>query len=71
MSEKDEANLLAMKDAAQKILRFSKEFNNADDFYGDAKSFDATLMNFLVIGETVTKISASVTSANPKIEWTK
>jgi uncharacterized protein with HEPN domain len=49
MSEKDEANLLAMKDAAEKILRYSKDFGSADDFYGDAKSFDATLMNFLVI----------------------
>ncbi|GAB4489617.1 MAG: hypothetical protein OHK0019_07420 [Saprospiraceae bacterium] len=71
MSEKDEANLLAMKDAAEKILRYSKGFNSADDFYGDAKSFDATLMNFLVIGKTVSKISEPVISANPKIAWSK
>lgn len=71
MSEKDEANLLAMKDAAEKILRYSKDFNNADDFYGDAKSFDATLMNFLVIGETVAKLSATVASSNPQVEWSK
>lgn len=71
MSEKDEANLLAMKDAAEKILRYSKDFGSADDFYSDAKSFDATLMNFLVIGETVTKISEPVISVNPKITWSK
>lgn len=71
MSEKDEANLLAMKDAAEKILRYSKGFNNADDFYDDAKSFDATLMNFLVIGETAAKISEPVISPNPKIAWSK
>lgn len=71
MSEKDEANLLAMKDAAEKILRFSNDFENADDFYGDVKSFDATLMNFLVLGEAVSKITTPFTSANPKIEWTK
>lgn len=67
MSEKDEANLMAMKDAAEKILRYSEGFHNADEFYDDSKSFDATLMNFLVIGETSAKLSAAVTSSNPKV----
>lgn len=71
MSEKDEANLMAMKDAAEKILRYSEGFHNADEFYDDSKSFDATLMNFLVIGETSAKLSAAVTSSNPKVTWAK
>jgi len=71
MSEKDEANLLAMVDSAQKILRFSEEFHDADGFYRDEKSFDATMMNFVVIGEAVTKLSSEITDSNPKISWPK
>ncbi len=71
MSEKDEANLLAIVDSAQKILRFSEEFHDADDFYNDEKSFDATMMNFVVIGEAVTKLNAQVLDSNPQVPWPK
>lgn len=42
MSEKDEANLLAILDSAEKIIRFSEAFLDADDFYGDEKSLKTT-----------------------------
>lgn len=71
MSEKDEANLLAILDAAGKILRFSEEFNSADEFYKDEKSFDATMMNFVVVGESVAKLSEKTMESNPQIPWPK
>lgn len=71
MSEKDEANLLAILDAAGKILRFSQPFFDADDFYHDEKSFDATMMNFVVIGETVTKLSIDLINTNQQMPWQK
>ena len=71
MSEKDEANLLAMLDSAGKIIRFSEEFEDADALYGDEKTFDAVLMNFVVIGETVSKLSLGITESNPHVEWGK
>ncbi len=71
MSEKDEANLLAMVDSAEKILRFSEDFVDADSLYHDERSFDAVLMNFVVIGETVTKLSDPLLEANPQVPWPK
>lgn len=71
MSEKDEANLFSMLDSASKILRFSEGFEDADKLYKDERSFDAILMNFVVIGETVTKLSEAVLSSNPSIPWPK
>ncbi|MDX1912813.1 MAG: HepT-like ribonuclease domain-containing protein [Saprospiraceae bacterium] len=71
MSEKDEANLLAIIDSAEKILRFSGEFVDADSLYADERSFDAVLMNFVIIGETVTKLSDKLMEINPQVPWPK
>jgi len=71
MSEKDKANLLSVLEACEKINAFTREIFDADDFYNDKKSFDAVLMNFVVIGESVKKLSTKVKSDNPQIPWQK
>ena len=68
MSEKDEANLLALLDSANKVLVFTE--NIADAFYNDVKTFNAVLMNFVVIGESVAKLSEEVRNAHPHVPWT-
>jgi len=55
MSEKDEGNLLAIIDACEKIQRFTSKIESADLFYEDEKTFDAVLMNFIIIGESIAK----------------
>ena len=37
--------------AIDKIKRYSKDFSNADEFYYDEKSFDATMRELQIIGE--------------------
>ena len=49
ISRKDVACLLNMLDAIQRIQLYSGKFSDADSFYHDGLSFDATLMNFVVI----------------------
>lgn len=71
MSEKDEANLLAIVDALGKIQSFTAGFADADALYNDAKTFDATLMNFIVLGESVKRISQKFKDAHPEINWKK
>ncbi len=71
MSEKDEANLRAIIDAAGKVIRFSEEFYDADEFYKDEKSFDAAMMNFVVIGESVAKLSGEMIDSNQQVPWPK
>ena len=53
MSEKDKGNLLAIAEACHKIHKFMGDILDADAFYSDDKTFDAVLMNFVVIGEAV------------------
>lgn len=57
MSDKDKANLLAILDSCSKIRKFTEETWDADSFFADEKTFDAVLMNFVVIGEAVTRLS--------------
>ena len=71
MSEKDIANLLAILDSANKVLTFTKNVSDADAFYQDIKTFDAVLMNFVVIGESAAKLSEETRNANSYVSWAK
>ncbi len=46
-----------MLDAVVKIQKYTEKHNNSDDFYEDTVSFDATMMNFILIGEMAEKLS--------------
>ncbi|RPH33195.1 MAG: hypothetical protein EHM93_05860 [Bacteroidales bacterium] len=72
ISHKDFACLLNMLDCIKKIQSYSSKFNHADDFYNNNLSFDATMMNFIVIGKMVDKFTdlfLEETSGN--IDWHK
>ncbi len=71
MYEKDKANLLALLDSAEKIIVYTEKTVNPDDFVNNTLVFDAVLMNFIVIGETVNKLSIDLKSKYNFIEWTK
>ena len=61
--------LLAIMDAIEKIERYSKKFENDDDFYHDELSFDATMMQFIVIGEMVLKIDEVFKEDHQTVPW--
>lgn len=71
MSSKDEHSLKAILEAISKIHRFIKGHPNQDSLYKDDKAFDAVMMNFIVIGEMVIRISSSIKKANPQIDWNR
>ncbi len=72
IAHKDFACLLNMLDCIKKIQRYSSKFDSADDFYNDPISFDATMMNFIVIGEMLDKFSESFLEETKKtIDWHK
>ncbi len=71
MFDKDTGNLFAILDSCSKILKFTKEVSNADDFFSDEKTFDAVLMNFVIIGEAVSRLSDELKNSYPQISWTK
>lgn len=69
ISEHDRANLEAGLDAIRKIEQFTAGIVDADHFYEQEMIFDATLMNFIVLGEVVEKISAETQKRYPGIPW--
>ena len=71
LSEKDKANLLAILDCATKITGFVDGISDSEEFYEDEKTFDAVLMNFVVIGEAASKLSTSTKEAIKEIPWSK
>lgn len=71
MLNKDYYILLSILDTVGKILKFSADYKNADDFYENDRDFDATMMNFIVLGETVGKLSEDLKLKYSKINWSR
>ena len=66
---KDRQNILAILDAIDKILYFTEPFTNADDFYNSPVHFDAAMMNFIIIGEMVGRLSDDFIEQYNHIDW--
>jgi uncharacterized protein with HEPN domain len=59
-----------MKEAAEKILKYSKGLS-FEDFLTDDKTIDAVVRNFEIIGEASLRIDEDFRLENPQIEWKK
>lgn len=71
MSDKVNGNLLAILDSIAKIINYTEDLWDAEAFYADSKTFDAVLMNFVVIGESVIRLPESYKLAHTHIPWIK
>ena len=60
ISLKDHNLILNILESIKKILHYAGEFNDADTFNEDTISFDASMMNFIIIGEMVDKLSVNL-----------
>ncbi len=69
-THKDFACILNILDSIAKIEKYSSDFSDADRFYEDTKSFDAAMMNFVVISEMAEKLSDEfIENTGDEIEW--
>ena len=71
MYRKEDAIVLLMLETIDKILKYTSDLNNADEFEKDTESFDATIMNFIALGESVSKLSDSFKETHSHIDWRK
>ena len=69
MPNRDRTIVLSMIELIDKIIRYTGKFGNSNEFYEDESKFDAVLMNFVVLGEMVSKLSDDFKSKNKHIEW--
>lgn len=72
LSHKDFSCLYNIVESISKIQQYSGKFNDADSFLDDSISFEASMMNFIIIGEMAEKLSEKfVTETSFKIDWFK
>jgi len=70
VNRKDYFCLLNMLDAIDKIKQYSSPFVSADDFFNGNQAFEACLMNFIVMGEMVEKLSDELIHVSQnEIDW--
>ncbi len=71
MSKRDTSLLLEdMLQSAQKIKRYTKDFNY-ESFLSDDKTIDAVVRNFEIIGEAANRIDPDFRDNTPEIEWNR
>ena len=71
MLNKDYYILLSMIETIDKIIRFTSTYQSAEELYQNDRDFDASMMNFIVIGEQVDKLTDVVKANNEQINWQK
>lgn len=71
MLNRDYYILLSMIETVDKILRYTSNYHSADELYQNDRDFDAAMMNFIVIGEQVGKLTDKLKSENEQIDWHK
>jgi uncharacterized protein with HEPN domain len=71
MLTKDLHCLESILEAIDRIIEYTTGIKSADDFNNDYRNFDATMMNFVVIGEMIDKLSDEFKKNHPEVEWIK
>ncbi|MBC8320511.1 MAG: DUF86 domain-containing protein [Bacteroidetes bacterium] len=72
ISHRDFSCIQNILESIKKIQEYSGKFENADEFFENTISFDASMMNFIVIGEMAEKLSPTfLKETENKIDWFK
>ena len=71
MHSKDYYILLSIIETIEKILKYTADYATAEELYENDRDFDAAMMNFIVIGENVGKLSDALKEVNQHIDWQK
>ena len=65
----DNLALQTIVESIDKITLYSGVSSSAADFYHDTKSFDATMIHFINIGEMIDRLSDEVKDVHTTIPW--
>ena len=71
MSDRDKLIILSILEAIDKIHRFASNYSNPDEFRNNERDFDACMMNFIIIGEMVSRLSNKFIEQYSHIDWYK
>ena len=71
MWNKNKQNLLGILDAIEQIEEYISPFADADEFFEHKINFDAVMMNFVIIGEMVDRLTDQLKEKYSHIDWIK
>lgn len=71
MSKSNVIAILTIKEAIEKIERYTSDLSSWEELKEDVETFDACLLNFVIIGESVLRLDIHFIEAHPQIEWHK
>ena len=71
MYDRNKENILDMKEAIEKIFSFTNNISNHEEIYQNQIVLDAVMMNFVVIGEAVSRLTDDFIRKNNHIDWIK
>lgn len=71
MLNKDYYIILSILETIEKVIRYTANYHSADELYQNDRDFDASMMNFIVIGEQIGKLTEDLKSRYNKINWEK
>ncbi len=71
MHNKDFYILLSMLETLAKIFRYSQNCQSPEELFENDRDFDAIMMNFIVLGENVGKLSNQIKEQNMQVNWQK
>ncbi len=69
MHEKDKANLIDCLYSIEHIEEYIQNIQTADKLLEDSKTYDAVLMNFVIIAEACKRISNELQQKYPEVPW--
>lgn len=69
MYKAERLNILTILESIGKISEYTKRYINADDLYSNQRDVDAVIMNIIVIGEMVTRLTDEFLKEFSHIEW--
>ena len=71
MLNKEKTSLLGILEAIDNIENYTSPFSKADDFFQNKVNYDAAMMNFIIIGEMVDRLSDQTKEKYNDIDWSK
>lgn len=71
MLNKDYYIILSMIGTIEKVLRYTQPYKTAEELYENDRDYDAVMMNFVVLGEEVGKLSEHLKEKHSLINWQK
>ena len=71
MFDKNYTIVRMLLETIEKIFRYTNDLGSAEEFENDVESFDASVMNLIVLDEGVAKLSEEFKSKNDQVKWHK